>query len=368
MMTPNINIPELEFKHNFAACVARHRALRNAQRGCLILTSVGNEDDPFWMSAPLPALENIDFNKDPLFMPRVFCDRAEQLFAARADYPDDWIPYLSPRYGTGIVGGMLLGDLLFGSDTSWTGEVGSSLEEAINFPWGKENIWIDRVVEALNYMAKRLQGKCFVFLEGYETPLEWAATVRGSALYLEICTEPEQVHELLRRSDTALMWLYDLLETRVQKKEFGALAHSLWMEKRCIPFLSDDSAGLMSPSHYAEFGAPYTEAMFERLGGGFLHFHTLGYHQMENLSTMKSLTIYNWRQDPNTPQPEDILGDLLPGAQAKIVLISLTPAQIREKIQLLSQGRFVIYARCQTRREQEEIISFIHEKAPLIPA
>jgi hypothetical protein len=368
MMTPNPCVPELEFKRNFAACVARHRALRNARRGCLILTSVGNEDDPFWMSAPLPALENIDFKNDPLFMPRVFCERAEELFAARADYPDDWIPYLSPRYGTGIIGGMLLGDLKFGADTSWTTEIGSSLDEAIAFPWGRENAWIDRVVDGLNYMARRLQGKCYVFLEGYETPLEWAAMVRGSALYLEICTEPDKVHELLRRSDTALMWLYDLLESRVQKVEYGALAHSLWMEQRCIPFLSDDSAGLMSPQHYAEFGVPYTEAMFRRLGGGFLHFHTLGYHQMDNLSSMDSLTMYNWRQDPNTARPEDILGDLLPGAQAKIVLISLTPEQVREKIHLLSQGRFVIYSRCKTRREQEDLIHFIHENAPIMPA
>ncbi len=104
------------------------------------------------------------------------------------------------------------------------------------------------------------------------------------------------------------------------------------------------------------------------INGGFLHFHTLAYHQRDNLSSMNSLTMYNWRQDPNTPRPEDILGDLLPGAQAEIVLIGLTPAQIREKIEILSQGRFVIYSRCRTRREQEDIVQFVHERAPLVVA
>jgi hypothetical protein len=356
-------IPSLAYKANFADCVARHRALQQARRGCLIMTSL-DEEDPYWIRAPLPPLEALDFERDPLLMPRRLCDYAETRFAARADYPDDWIPFLSPRYGTGIIGGMLLGDMQFGANTSWTPEVGTTLDEALEFQWGRETVWLERVTAALNEMADRMAGKCYVFLEGYHTPLEWASMVRGSELYLELSTEPEKVHALLRRSDAALTWLYDAIAARVRKTEYGALAHSLWME-RCVPFLSDDSAGLMSPAHYAEFGVPYTDALCRRYGGAFLHFHTCAYHQMDNLSAMPALTMYNWRQDPNTPKPEDILPELLPGAQAKIVMMSLTPDQIREKIDVLSQGRFLIYTRCRDRREQESIVRFVHENAPI---
>ena len=357
-------VPTLDFKRNFAACVARHRALQQARRGCLVMTTVAAEADPYWLQPDIPPLEALDFDRDPLLMPRRLCDWAERAFAARADYPDDWIPFLSPRYGTGIIGGMLLGDLRFGANTSWTPEIGQSLDEALAFPWGRDTIWIDRVVQALTMMAERLAGRCYLFLEGYHAPLEWAALVRGSGLYLDMATEPEKVHALLRRADDALMWLYTLIEERVHKTEYGALAHSLWME-RGLPFLSDDSAGLLSPAHYAEFGAAYTDAMLARFGGGFLHFHTLAYHQMANLSAMRALTMYNWRQDPKTPQPEEILADLLPGAQAKIVMLGLTPAQIREKIDILSQGRFLLYTRCADRREQEAIVQFIHDRAPI---
>ncbi len=360
-------VPELEFKLNFAACVARHRALQQAERGCLIMTSVGDEDAPYWIHPAMPALEELDFARDPLLMPRLLCDAAEKSFAARAGYQDDWIPYLSPRYGTGIIGGMLLGDMQFGANTSWTPEVGTTIDEAADFPWGNENVWIERVVEALNYMAGRLAGKCFVFLEGYHAPLEWAAQIRGSAIYLEMLTDPDKVHELLRRSDAALVWLYDLLAARVRKREYGALAHSLWME-RCLPFLSDDSAGLLSPETYAEFGVPYTDAMFRRYGGGFLHFHTMAYQQMENLSRMPSLTVHNWRQDPNTPRPEEILDRLLPGAQEKIVMLGLTPEQIRANREILAQGRFLVYTHCADAVEQQEIIRFIHEKTPITMA
>ncbi len=336
-------VPPLGFKRNFASCVARHRAIQQAPRGCLIMTTVAEEADPCWLQPDIPPLEALDFERDPLLMPRRLCDWAERAFAARADYPDDWIPFLSPRYGTGIIGGMLLGELRFGANTSWTPEIGQSLDEALEFPWGRETIWIDRVVQALNMMADRLAGRCYLFLEGYHAPLEWAALVRGSGLYLDLATEPEKVH----------------------KTEYGALAHSLWME-RGLPFLSDDSAGLLSPAHYAEFGAAYTDTMLARFGGGFLHFHTLAYHQMATLSAMRALTMYNWRQDPKTPKPEEILDALLPGAQAKIVMLGLTPAQIREKIDILSQGRFLLYTRCADQREQEAIVQFIHDRAPIL--
>jgi hypothetical protein len=118
--------------------------------------------------------------------------------------------------------------------------------------------------------------------------------------------DPDGVHALLRRCDEALMWLYRLIEARVEKEEYGSLAHSLWLE-RGVPFLSDDSAGLLSPAMYAEFGAPYTDAMLARFGGGFLHFHTMAYHQQENLCRMRALTMYNWRQDPNTPYPYECM-------------------------------------------------------------
>lgn len=357
-------VPALGFKKNFAECVARHRALQAASHGSLICTHLATEDDAYWVRAPMPPLETMDLERDPLLMPRLLCDHAEKVFAARAGYPDDWIPFAAPRYGTGIVGGMLLGALEFGANTSWTHPVGATLDEAIDFPWGTENRWIDLVVAGLNYMSKRLRGKCFVFFEGRHAPLEWAAAVRGSGLYLDLAVEPEKVHRLLRRCDEALTWVYDVMDSRVERHEYGALAHSLWME-RCVAFLSDDSAGLISPAAYAEFGAPYTDAMFARYGGGFLHIHTQAYHQMANLNAMEHLTMYNWRQDPNTRCPADILEQLLPGAQKKIVMIVLTPEEIRRNAHLLSQGRFLIYTRCTTEREQRGIIDFVKTALPI---
>lgn len=338
--------------------------MQHARAGCLICTSLAEEVDVAASCPEIPALEDIDFDRDPLLIPRLSCDRAETMFSFRADYPDDSIPYVAPRYGSGIIGGMLLGELRFGANTSWVDPVGTTLDEAIDFPWGQENVWIDRVVDGLNYTARRLTGKCYSFLEGYHTPLEWASLIRGSGLYLDLCTQPEKVHTLLRRCDEALMWLYGVLETRVKNESHGILAHSLWME-RGVPFLSDDSAGLISPDQYREFGLPYTDKMFARYGGGFLHVHTQAYHQMDNLSAMTSLTIYAWRTDPNIPEPFELLARIAKGAKKKIVMIGLTTDQIRKNIALLAQGRFLIRTTCRDRTEQAQIIELVKEKAPL---
>lgn len=361
---PQLNIPDLKFKTNFAECVKRHLALQKAERGCLIFTNIAADAPSEAANNSLPPLEEIDFDADPLRVARYFCDGAETIWATRKDYPDDSIPHVAPRFGTGIIGGMLLGDIEFGANTSWTHPVGTSLDGALEFTWGKENVWIDRVVENLQYMADRMRGKCYTFLEGYHTPLEWATAVRGSEIYLEIITEPDKAHALIKRCNEALMWLYHLLDERVSKDEYGALAYNLWME-RCVPFLSDDSAGNMSPEHYAEFGVPYTDAMFGHFGGGFLHFHTLAYHQMENLNHMKNLTVYHWRLDPKIPEPAEILEKLLPGAKTKIVCISMAPREIRDKIDILAEGRFIVSTTVKDRAEQDEIIQLIREKAPI---
>lgn len=136
------------------------------------------------------------------------------------------------------------------------------------------------------------------------------------------------------------------------------------MEKG-LPFLSDDAAGLLSPKHYKEFGAPYTDEVFKRFGGGFLHLHTQAYHQMENVSNMKYLTIYNWRPDPNTPEAINILEKLIDGAKKKIVMIVADPESIKKHISLLTQGRFFLLCYCRDRAEQEFIVNFVKEKAPI---
>jgi len=356
---------ELQLKKNFKETITRHQQLQNAERGCLINTSTLEGVAFFKALKPIPALEDIDFEKDPLLIPQFYCDRIEKLWSARADYPDDSLPYVAPRYGSGIVGAMILGDVTFGSNTSWFEPVGASLDEALEFEWGNENKWIDLVVDGLNYCAKQMDGKSYSFFEGYHSPLEFASMIRGSDIYLEMYTDPEKVHQLLQRCDEALMWLYRLLEGRVEQIGYGVLARSLWME-RGVPFLSDDSAGSVSPEFYREFCLPYIDKMFQRYGGGFLHVHTQAYHQMDNLSDMEWLTIYNWRQDPNTSKPSEILDMIIRGAKTKIVEIILTPQQIKQHIDTLSQGRFIIDTECRDQVEQEEIIEFVKQNAPIL--
>ncbi|MCM8805748.1 MAG: hypothetical protein NC825_03340 [Candidatus Omnitrophica bacterium] len=352
-----------EFKKNFVETVQRHRKIQNAKKGCLIYTFLPEENE-ILQSVSIPPLEEIDFEKNPLLLPKLLCDRDEKLYHFRSDYPDDSIPVSPLRYGSGIFAGMILGSLRFGANTSWIEPVGKSIDETINFPWKKNNHIIDIALQGMEYSTKRMKNKSYVYLSGYHSPLELAFILRGSDFFMDIYLHPEKVHQLIRRCDEALKWVYELIELNVKKENYGEIAGYLWMEKG-LSFLSEDAAGLMSPAHYQKFGVPYTNGVFKRHGGGFLHVHTQAYHQMKNISNIEHLTMYNWRPDPNTPEAIDIIDKLFYGATKKIVMIVASPEKIVEKINILSQGRFFILCECQDRKQQEFIVNLIKEKAPI---
>ncbi len=259
---------------------------------------------------------------------------------------------------------MILGSIRFGANTSWIEPVGKTIDETINFPWEKDNQFIDIALTGLEYAVKRLKNKCYVYLSGYHSPLELAFILRGSDFFLDIYNCPEKVHVLIRRCDEALKWVYQIIEKNVKSENNGIIAGYLWMGKG-LPFLSDDAAGLLSPQHYREFGVPYTDEVFRRFGGGFLHLHTQAYHQMENVSNMGHLIMYNWRPDPGTSEAITILDTLIDGARRKIVLIIADAESIRRNILLLAQGRFFLLCYCRNRIEQESIVNFVREKAPI---
>ncbi len=293
------------------------------------------------------------------------CEREEKTVRFRSDYPDDSIPVLALRYGSGIFAAMITGSLKFGANTSWIEPIGKNIDETIDFPWKKENQYIDIALKGLDYATKRMKNKCYVYLSGYHSPLELAFILRGSDFFIDVYNCPEKVHALIKRCDLALKWVYQLIEDSVKDENPGVVAALMWMEKG-LAFLSDDAAGLLSPAHYKEFGVPYTDKVFERHGGGFLHVHTQAYHQMHNISNMEHLTIYNWRPDPNTPEAITIVERLIEGAKKKIVAIVADPDSIREKISILSQGRFFLLCLCRNKQEQYDIVSFVKENTPII--
>jgi hypothetical protein len=363
---PPIPLPaDLVWKPGFARCVQRHLALQNARHGCLVTTVCMDELDAIARDIPLPPLQTVDFDRDPLLIPRLFCDRAERQFLHRAQVAeDDWLPYVSPRYGTGIIGAMLTGRIHFGSDTSWYPPAGATLEEVTGFQWGRSGKWMDIAIEGLAYMEERMAGQALVHLEGYHAPLEFAELLRGSQLYLDLYLDPQGVHRLLERCDDALWWLYQQIALRVPSRFPGSMARVLWMP-RALPFLSDDASALISAEHYRQFGAPYADRMFQRHGGGFLHVHTAAYHQQDNLIAMRHMTAFNWRTDPNVADPMDVLPRLMPGAEQKIAYLVATADQVRRELPMLARGRFILLVMCRDHRERQEMVDLVRDRAPI---
>lgn len=351
-------------KANAEAARQRHVRLQQADRGLLLRIDLESQRAVIDSLTPRLDLSAWDPLADPLAVAQNAMDRALPMIEARRDYPDDEIPYVSPRFGTGIFAGMLLGQVTFSPDTSWVEPLGLELEQIAELDWQSDNRWWEVVLQSLVYLHEQLADRAFVFLEGYHGPLEFLEMLRGSMLYLDLMTDPEAVHAALQHCDQALTQAYRRIEAEAPSPLPGKLARTLWMPD-ALPFLSDDSNVLVSAEHYAEFGKPYDNAMFERFGGGFLHVHTSASHQRDNLMDMDALTIFHWRQDPKTPRPIEDLDALMPAAKRKIVMISATADEIRQHIDRLAEGRLFVQVDCRDQAEMNEIVELVRQRASM---
>ncbi|MCX7705296.1 MAG: hypothetical protein N2115_03435, partial [bacterium] len=160
------SINSFEFKKNFEETIERHKKIQSAKKGCLIYTYLPEEEEII-KTVPIPPLEEFDFKKDVLALPKLMCERNERLFKFRAEYPDDSIPAFGLRYGSGMFAAMIIGSLKFGADTSWIEPVGKTIDETIDFPWKKENQYIDIAITGLHYAMQRMKNKCYVHINGY---------------------------------------------------------------------------------------------------------------------------------------------------------------------------------------------------------
>jgi hypothetical protein len=351
----------LAFKTNFPEVVVRHRALQRARRGALIRVH------RLWqpsLPSPVPPLEQIDFQADPLKLARLSTEHFSRLLARRADSRDDSIPVMCPRFGSAIFGGMITGALSMGSDTSWIHEAGATLEEVGQFAWGGENAWTETVVATLNYMNEKVGSDCYCYVQGFPTPLELMAQLRGQAIYYDVYDAPDKVVQVLDRCFDAIMWAHGIIDRKVNNRFPGICAGQLWME-RGLPFLSDDFNVNLSADHYRQYGLPYTERIYKHYGGGFLHIHCKAYHQKDVLAATEGLTMFNWRPDPNVPLPHESFEQWRDSANHKIVWFGAPAEFIRANVAQLREGRFFIDVEAHSAAEEEAIIDFVHRELPI---
>jgi len=131
-------------------------------------------------------------------------------------------------------------------------------------------------------------------------PLDIAELMLGGEMFYAMYDEPELVHALLSlitETFTAFLKRWERiypLHPEINSYRFYHYLGGILL--RC------DSAMNLSPDLYREFAVPYDTKLYERFGGGAMHFCGKGDHYIEELSKVPGLTGINLAQ----PQYNDM--------------------------------------------------------------
>jgi hypothetical protein len=133
-------------------------------------------------------------------------------------------------------------------------------------------------------------------------------------------------------------------------------------------FINGDPVDLIKPDFVKEFDLPYSSKLFNTIGGGFFHHHSVGLFQVDQVSKIEGMTVQNIYNDyPNTKDmTQHILEDK--EIQEKIISSSFTSPiflegvlyrYIDDLIPILRQGRFIVSVVCNSRSEIDDCIDKI---------
>lgn len=211
---------------------------------------------------------------------------------------DDAVPYFMPWFGTGVVASA------FGckmQEATGNGDDPAVAEPAVRtiqdlarlkLPDPESDGWMPRVLRFMEYGVRH--GEMPVGATDLNSPLCTAAQICGyDKLFCWMYEEPEAVHDLMDMVCEAFTgWVK--LQREICGETHGQ-SHGL-IGGYCPGagvWVSDDDMVSLSPPLYREFVAPRYQKIFETFGGGLLHWCGVGNHQIENILSIRGLTVIN---------------------------------------------------------------------------
>jgi uroporphyrinogen decarboxylase len=213
-------------------------------------------------------------------------------------YDDDYIPFLFPWYGTGVIPSALGAGILFQPkmDPAVQGTViaDPSQVRRLELPDPRKDGLMPRVLETIRHF--REHSELPISFTDPQGPFTTALTLVGPAtLFVWLYEYPRAVHELLEFCTEAfIVWI------KAQKQEIGpergrcCFPHGIVLPERFGGvWLCDDDCGAISPAQYREFVVPCNGRVLREFGGGTLHFCGSAEHQIENLAATEGLVGVN---------------------------------------------------------------------------
>jgi uroporphyrinogen-III decarboxylase len=252
-------------------------------------------DVNYWISGESPESIPDDYFTNCETMMRYQVAKMERHMAV---FDDDYIPFLFPWYGTGVIPSALGAKVLFQPkmDPAVDGTVINSPEQVrkLVLPDPEKDGLMPRVLETIHYF--REHSDLPISCTDPQGPLTTALTLTGpETLFVWFYEQPRAAHELMEFcTEVFIRWI------KAQKQAMGpergrcCFPHAIVLpEQFGKVWFCDDDCGQISAEQYREFVMPYNERVLLEFGGGTLHFCGSAEHQIENFAAMKGLVGLN---------------------------------------------------------------------------
>lgn len=235
-------------------------------------------------SEPLPA------ERAPYPLAEAVCDPAKMLFnelvsawdtsiVRRAEIGDDLPATVRANFGTGLVASC------FGAtidqpenDPAWVRHFESDAEfdRAIAAPPDFASEWVERALATMTFYRttlssyRRLQSVLKITVPDLQGPLDNAAMLRGSELFVDIIADSERFRTALEAMTLAQIELWRRFAP-LSRNEPNGFVHQHGVLVKGSLLLRNDSSVMLSPEMYRDEVGPWDERVLSGVGGGAIH-------------------------------------------------------------------------------------------------
>jgi hypothetical protein len=230
-------------------------------------------------------------------------------FEARKKVSDDVIPFVLPFLGIGDYSAFFDGDVFFAKDTSWSIPTIIEWEDMHKIrPYGKAPFY-SILIDIFRHVTDTLKETGIPVNRGFYSPLDLAYALRGQELFTDFFENTSHVHELLGICTKATIDIASDIKKIAADAYVNEKYGEIFFKNRIS--MSEDTACMISPEQYREFGAPYTQKVIDHFGNGSLHCHSRALYLVKELCSLRNVFDIWIASDPNQPRPIDHLKELI---------------------------------------------------------
>ncbi|MDD3926999.1 MAG: uroporphyrinogen decarboxylase family protein, partial [bacterium] len=275
---------------------------------------------------------------------------------------DDYIPTIQVLIGVGAIGASYSdAEVRFEGGTSYCDPVIRDYERDMGrIGFSEDNRWVRAQLNVLRELIRQWDGTYAILPFTHFDPFDLANQFRGNDILTDFYERPEEVHGLLGKCADLIIGMERHFRDNMEGYDLEGSVVGCWMPGGT--YLSCDLADMVSRQVFTEFNRPYLQRVVDELGGGYLHHHELGVHQIESFAAIEGLSVQFLNRDFNTVHMPYVIDEKIIESSLKLPICFIcTYEELLEKIDLFRQGRFIISVRVQDREQGRKALEIIRQ-------